>query len=234
MANATRTKYNLGELMEESMDRVQPQASRAKIAVAVSGRGRTLDNLASYSQTSFSNFTVAAVISSNPRCQALSLKSARDLPQFIASFHPERHNEETPKLLDFLTKEGIDWVVLGGFLKPFPIMQPYRKRVINIHPALLPAHGGFGMYGIRVHRSVLAAGELKSGASVHYVTEKYDEGDVIAQAATEVLKSDTPETLSERVFNLETKLLPDVLVDLIDGRLPLPNKKTAVYHYSLR
>lgn len=104
-------------------------------------------------------------------------------------------------------------VVLAGYLKlvPSAVVSRFDWRMINIHPALLPEFGGPGMYGIKVHQAVLAAGKKESGASVHYVTEEYDRGEVIARARVPVLPGDTAETLAARVLTAEHRLLPHVV-----------------------
>lgn len=114
-------------------------------------------------------------------------------------------------------------VVLAGYLKLVPpgVVSRFEWRMVNIHPALLPDFGGPGMYGIRVHQAVLAAGAKESGASVHYVTEEYDRGPVIARARVPVLSGDTPESLAARVLIAEHKLLPHVVRVL--SLMGLPN-----------
>jgi len=114
-------------------------------------------------------------------------------------------------------------VVLAGYLKLVPtgVVSRFPWRMINIHPALLPDFGGPGMYGIRVHQAVLAAGKKESGASVHYVTEEYDRGDVIARARVPVLAGDSAETLAARVLTAEHRLLPHVVTVL--SLMGLPN-----------
>ena len=104
-------------------------------------------------------------------------------------------------------------VVLAGYLKlvPSAVVSRFDWRMINIHPALLPEFGGPGMYGLKVHQAVLAAGKKESGASVHYVTEEYDRGEVIARARVPVLPGDTAETLAARVLTAEHRLLPHVV-----------------------
>lgn len=114
-------------------------------------------------------------------------------------------------------------VVLAGYLKlvPADVVSRFRWRMVNIHPALLPDFGGPGMYGIRVHEAVLASGATQSGASVHYVTEEYDRGAVIARARAPVLPGDTAEALAARVLAVEHRLLPHVVIEL--ARRGLPN-----------
>lgn len=107
------------------------------------------------------------------------------------------------RLIDAL--EGIDWVCLAGFMRlvPSSVISKFPKRMLNIHPALLPKFGGKGMFGIHVHEAVIAAKEKESGCTVHYVSENYDEGEIILRAKCSVLASDTPATLAERVLSLE-------------------------------
>jgi folate-dependent phosphoribosylglycinamide formyltransferase PurN len=115
--------------------------------------------------------------------------------------------------LALLREHRIDLLVLAGYLKLVPreVVAAYRGRIINIHPALLPRHGGPGMYGRRVHAAVLAAGDRESGASVHLVDEVYDRGEVLAQERVPVLPGDTPESLAARVLEAEHRLLPAVV-----------------------
>jgi phosphoribosylglycinamide formyltransferase 1 len=115
-----------------------------------------------------------------------------------------------------------DLVVLAGYLKLVPsgVVARFRHRMVNIHPALLPAFGGPGMYGRRVHAAVLASGARQSGATVHYVDEHYDRGPIIAQHAVSVAPDDTPDTLARRVLAVEHELLPRVVLELARRGLP--------------
>jgi phosphoribosylglycinamide formyltransferase-1 len=110
---------------------------------------------------------------------------------------------------------GIDLVVLAGYLALLPIPDDYRGRILNIHPALLPRHGGPGMYGRRVHEAVLAAGDTQSGCTVHECDDVYDHGRTVMQATCPVLASDTPEALSERVFALECEVYPRAIAQVL-------------------
>jgi len=126
--------------------------------------------------------------------------------------------------IDALSQHQIDLVVLAGYLKlvPAPVVHRYRGRIINIHPALLPAFGGPGMYGHRVHEAVLANGASVSGATVHLVDEIYDRGAILAQARVPVLPADTPDTLAERVLAVEHRLLPTVVLAAAAAGHPVP------------
>jgi phosphoribosylglycinamide formyltransferase 1 len=123
----------------------------------------------------------------------------------------------------FLAAVGdTDLVVLAGYLKLVPgaAVARFRHRMINIHPALLPAFGGAGMYGKRVHAAVLASGATRSGVTVHYVDEQYDRGPIIAQRSVPVLPGDTPDTLAARVLEIEHEILPAVVLELARRGVP--------------
>jgi len=122
--------------------------------------------------------------------------------------------------------QGIDLIVLAGFLRLIPaeLVRAFPQRIVNIHPALLPKYGGAGMYGERVHRAVLAAGEKESGITIHYVNERYDEGEHLFQATCPVRPDDTPETLAQRIHELEHRYYPEVVASLI-AKLQAPSHK---------
>lgn len=121
------------------------------------------------------------------------------------------------KILRQLQDEQTDFIILAGFLWLMPpcITAAYPNRIINIHPALLPAYGGKGMYGHHVHEAVIAAGEKESGITIHFVNDHYDQGAVIFQAKCPVTSTDTPETLAEKVHELEYKHFPKVIENVI-------------------
>jgi phosphoribosylglycinamide formyltransferase 1 len=184
-----------------------------KIAVAVSGRGRSLQNLIDQA----SGYCVAAVISSKADAPANEIAEALGLPLFIV----DGKAEQALALDAWLKSLQIEWVALAGFLKAFPALPSFNNRVINIHPALLPLFGGKGMYGHHVHKAVFAAGEQQSGATIHFVTEHYDEGQIIARARVSVADAQSPEDIGQRVFAIECQLYPEVLKKLACGDLPL-------------
>ena len=126
--------------------------------------------------------------------------------------------------LDILATARVGLVVLAGFLKRVPaaVVDAWRGRIINIHPALLPRHGGPGMYGGRVHRAVLESGDSTTGATVHLVTEEYDRGPVLGQEAVPVLPGDTAETLASRVLAVEHRLLPAAVLAAAAAGRPVP------------
>jgi phosphoribosylglycinamide formyltransferase-1 len=120
-------------------------------------------------------------------------------------------------LLQELDYRSVKWIVLAGFLRKIPLnlLRGYPNRIINVHPALLPKYGGQGMYGMNVHRAVVEAKELKSGISIHLVNEEFDKGELLAQFETEILETDTPEKVAEKVQMLEHLHFPEVVEKVI-------------------
>jgi folate-dependent phosphoribosylglycinamide formyltransferase PurN len=133
-------------------------------------------------------------------------------------------------MLALLERHDVTHVVLAGYLKlvPVAVTARYRGAIVNVHPALLPAHGGPGMYGVRVHRAVLAAGDTASGATVHFVDAEYDRGAIIAAASVPVARGDTPESLAARVLVAEHFLLPRVVHALAAAQVRLAASGAAV------
>jgi phosphoribosylglycinamide formyltransferase-1 len=127
-------------------------------------------------------------------------------------------------ILDVLEKSQIDLIILAGYMRilGLPILQRYQGRVLNIHPSLLPKFGGKGMYGMHVHRAVLEAQEVETGATIHLVTENYDEGPIVAQMKVPVLAGDTPEILAQRVLQVEHELYVDTVRKIASGHIALP------------
>jgi phosphoribosylglycinamide formyltransferase-1 len=184
----------------------------APIAVFVSGTGRTLRNLFERIDAGDLPASVRVVAASKP-CPALEIARSRGVPTLDGAVY------DTPERVECaLAPFGVRWIVLAGYVKLLPIPPGFAGRVVNIHPALLPKFGGPGMFGMRVHRAVLDAGERRSGCTVHLADGAYDSGPVLAQASCEVQPTDTPEDLAARVFALELELYPRVLRDVFTGR----------------
>ncbi len=186
-----------------------------RVAVCVSGRGSNLAALLAALPVD-GPATVAFVLSNRPDAGALDIARTRGIPTAVLA-----PSSDPSQWLGPLEAAGIDFIVLAGFLKQVPeaVVTAFLGRIINVHPALLPKHGGPGMYGLHVHRAVLAAGDLESGATVHAVTARYDEGPILGQARVPVLPGDTPELLAARVLETEHRLLPAaVLAATTTGR----------------
>src|SRR5467141_3482103 len=184
------------------------------VAVLVSGGGTNLQALLDALRDS-AVARVACVVASGAGAGALERARRAGVPTVVLT-DPEDPGEVVTATGDARL------VVLAGYLKRIPpaAVARLRWRVINIHPALLPAFGGPGMYGRRVHEAVLASGATLSGATVHYVDEEYDRGPIIAQWPVPVRPGETPETLAARVLEVEHRLLPFVVVELAKRGVP--------------
>jgi phosphoribosylglycinamide formyltransferase-1 len=193
------------------------------IAVFGSGRGSNFRAvLRALEEGKLPNTRIVCVISNNST--AGILETARE--HSILALHLSPKNFPTDDayveaLLSQLRLLEVNLVVLAGYMKLLPhrLVETYRQRILNIHPALLPRFGGKGMYGIHVHEAVLAAGERESGATVHFVDEVYDHGAIILQKRVPVLPDDTPETLAARVLTVEHELYPEVLRRIASGEI---------------
>lgn len=192
---------------------------KTRIAVAVSGGGRSLENFLAEQDAPFE---IAAVISSNPNSRARLIAEEHGLPVYLFDSKSLNPND----LESWLLGLGVEWIALAGFLKIFPSMPSFEGKTVNIHPSLLPKFGGHGMYGLRVHTAVHAAHEKFSGATIHFVNERYDEGAIIAQGEVDVSMESSAEAIAAKVFALECRLYPLVLAKLVRGELPLTNGQT--------
>lgn len=174
-----------------------------RVVVAVSGRGSNLLALGDAIRRD-PGIEIVAVVSDRD-APALEMARRRGWPALRLT-NPRDGDE----LLAVLREYNADLLVLAGYLRlvPSAVVVEWRDRIINIHPALLPRHGGAGMYGTRVHAAVLAAGDAESGATVHLVDEEFDRGAILGQARVPVLAEDTPESLAARVLSAEHRLLP--------------------------
>jgi formyltetrahydrofolate-dependent phosphoribosylglycinamide formyltransferase len=189
-----------------------------RLAVCVSGRGSNLQALIDALDRS-PLAQVVLVLSNRPDTPALELARERGINAVALTDYRDPF-----EWLARLSSEAVDLVVLAGYLKlvPAEVIAAYRGRILNIHPALLPAFGGPGMYGKRVHETVLASGARVSGATVHLVDEEYDRGEILAQARVPVLPGDTPESLAARVLEAEHRLLPAVVLKAAEAGRPVP------------
>ena len=179
-----------------------------RVVVCISGRGSNLTALLD-ALPAGAPARVVLVLADRPDAGGLSSAAERGVE--TAVLHDA---SDAAEWLRRLEGAAADLVVLAGFLKlvPAPVVARYRGRMLNVHPALLPAFGGAGMYGTRVHRAVLASGAAESGATVHLVDEVYDRGPILAQERVPVEPGDTPERLAARVLEAEHRLLPAVVL----------------------
>ncbi|NCT17695.1 MAG: phosphoribosylglycinamide formyltransferase [Flavobacteriaceae bacterium CG_4_8_14_3_um_filter_34_10] len=192
-----------------------------RLAIFASGNGSNAENIIRYFLES-DTVEVVLVLSNSPKAKVL--ERARSLNISVATFSKEDFYM-SEAILKRLLKEKIDWIILAGFLLKFPepILQHYKNKVINIHPALLPKFGGKGMYGMHIHKAVVENKESETGITIHYVNENYDEGKIIFQAKTEVLGTDTPEIIAEKIHILEQHHFPKVIENLIINNKNIPS-----------
>lgn len=183
------------------------------IAIFISGKGTNALNLLRYFQNHV-RVKIALVFSTRPN--ELIEKAADDFSVNFIQFD-ENGCPWQDLALKVCEQNKIDFIVLAGFLKKFPspLIKNFPDRIVNIHPSLLPKFGGKGMYGQHVHQAVIAAGDKKSGITIHYVNEEFDEGEVVAQIETELDENETSESLAEKIHTLEMEYFPKVLEELL-------------------
>lgn len=189
--------------------------NKRNIAIFASGSGTNAQRISEYF-LNHPEIAVSVILSNKSDAYVLVRAKKLNIPSIVF----DRHTfYDTSGISEILKKNNIDLIVLAGFLWLIPedLIRSYRGRIINIHPALLPKYGGKGMYGSRVHEAVIQSGDKESGISIHYVTEKYDEGNIIFQAKCDVLPDDTTETLAQRIHQLEYEHYPEVIEKIIKG-----------------
>ena len=184
-------------------------ANLKRLVVFASGAGSNARQLITHFKTS-PIAKVALIVCNKPGAGVISVADQENVPVLL--IEKERFFNEDAYLPE-LKKAGADLIILAGFLWKIPavLIDVYPRRIINIHPALLPMYGGKGMYGQHVHEAVLNSGEVQSGITIHYVDEHYDNGDIIFQTACPVLQGDTPQVLAQRIHQLEHLHYPRVI-----------------------
>lgn len=169
--------------------------------------------------------TPALLICNNPGAAALERAAKAGMPSKVINrkTHPDPE-ELDAAMLHALKEAGVELVVLAGYMKKIgpQTLSHFRNRILNIHPALLPSHGGQGMFGLNVHQAVLGAKELETGATVHIINDVYDEGPILQQVRVPILPGDTPETLQARVLEQEHILYPETIAKIARGEIELP------------
>ncbi|MGX7349300.1 phosphoribosylglycinamide formyltransferase [Dolosicoccus paucivorans] len=171
-----------------------------KFGVLISGGGTNLQAVIDYCQTT-PKAEVAVVISNNPSAYGLTRAKNHGIDQYVL--------QDGDDILNTLKEHDVDYVLLLGYLRKVPekIIQAYPEKIINIHPSLIPAFSGKGYYGMKVHEAAIKKGVKYTGATVHFVNEIYDDGRIINQAVVPVDPKDTPETLQQKVLEVEHQLL---------------------------
>jgi phosphoribosylglycinamide formyltransferase-1 len=196
-------------------------ASRTlRLAVLISGGGRTLANLLERIAAGTLSATVETVVSSRGDVRGVEIARAVGIPTHVLPPQGRPLADWSREIFDRCRAAGADLVVMAGFLHLVEIPTDFADQVINIHPSLLPAFGGKGFHGMHVHRAVLDRGCTISGCTVHLVDGEYDHGRILLQQAVPVEPSDSPESLAARVFEAECRALPEALNRLATGTLP--------------
>lgn len=186
-----------------------------RIAIFASGNGsNALRMMEEYDART--DMTVALIVSNNRKAGVLEKAARWSVPSVVIDRQALYESEEVVALM---RTHRIDWIVLAGFmwLVPPALVAAFPDRIVNIHPALLPSYGGKGMYGMHVHEAVHAARESQSGITIHYVNERYDEGNIIFQASCDLDEQDTPLDIAHKVQALEHVHYPRVVAELVTG-----------------
>jgi phosphoribosylglycinamide formyltransferase-1 len=197
-----------------------------RIAVLLSGSGTSLENLLEWIGSGRLDAQVVVVIASKAGAFGLERARRHGIPAVAI---PRREHPDVEAFNDALhvelARHAVDLVALLGFLSPFHTRGRYGGRVINVHPALIPAFSGKGFYGHRVHEAVLESGVKLTGATVHFADDEYDHGPIILQEAVPVRDDDTPDTLAARVQEVERRLVPEAIRLFAAGRLVIEGRR---------
>ncbi len=183
------------------------------IVIFASGTGTNAENIIRYFQKKESA-TIKLVLSNKKEAQVLERAKKLNVP---CRYIPKMDWEKGEEILSLLQSNEIDLIVLAGFLLKVPdsLLEAYSRRIVNIHPALLPKYGGKGMYGNRVHEAVAAAEETETGITIHYINKEYDKGEIISQVTCPIQPDDTPEEIASKVHALEYEHYPQVIESLL-------------------
>lgn len=208
-------------------------SSKLKLAILISGSGRTLKNFIDLAGEGELPIDIKLVVSSSAKAGGLQHAAAADIPTLVVSRAnyakgPAGDKPYGDVIFAACRDAGVDFVVMAGFLKLAPVPDEFAGRVVNIHPALIPAFCGPGMYGHHVHQAVLDAGVKVTGCTVHFVDNQYDHGPIIWQQPVPVFADDTADTLAGRVFVAEMEAYPHVLKLLAAGRVQLDGGRVTI------
>ena len=195
-----------------------------RLAIFASGGGSNFQAILDATRRGTLCADVVLCVTNSDRAGVIERATKHSIP--VLRISPNDYldaDDYSADLLSGLDASGVDFIALAGYMKMIPaeIVERFRGRIVNIHPALLPAFGGKGMYGMRVHEAVIASGEETSGASVHVVDEEYDTGPIVLQYSVPVLPDDTPGSLAARVLEVEHRLYPDALALFAEERIVL-------------
>lgn len=180
-----------------------------RVAIFASGKGTNAEKIIEKCREN-----IALIVCNNPNAGVVDVAKKYNVPFIILN---KETFFKTENLIFDLQKYRVDFIVLAGFLWMIPayLIKHFPKKIINLHPAMLPKFGGKGMYGMSVHKAVINAGEKESGITIHYVNENYDEGEIILQVKCEINPGDSPEILSRKIQMLEHKHFPGIVKKMI-------------------
>ena len=189
------------------------QKKKIRLAIFASGSGTNTESIIKYFEND-ENVEVSSVFTNNPNAYVITRAKNHYIPVF--TFTREDFYKSN-KVMDILYDQGADYIILAGFLwlVPSHIVNAFENRILNIHPALLPAYGGKGMYGENVHKAVCENGEPETGITIHKVNEKYDDGDIVFQEKVILSRDDTPESIARKVHELEYAHYPRVIKQFV-------------------
>jgi phosphoribosylglycinamide formyltransferase-1 len=206
-----------------------PNSKTFSIAVLISGGGTTLKNLIERIGDGRLRAAIRLVVSSNPNAAGLRFAQEANIPSLIVQRKDYLDQDAySREIFSHCRAAAVDLAVMGGFLKQLTIPPDFANRVTNIHPALVPAFCGKGLYGHRVHEAVLEYGAKVSGCTVHFADNQYDHGPVILQKTVPVLDDDTPETLAARVFQAECEAYPEAIQLIAEDRIRVDGRRVRI------
>ncbi|MCP4229666.1 MAG: phosphoribosylglycinamide formyltransferase [bacterium] len=197
---------------------------KCRIGILASGSGSNLQTFIDAVERGDIAAEIVAVISNNSKAKALERARKHNIKAVhLSNIHYPDDRELDLAFITLFRKLGVNLVLLCGYMKKRgpDFIAAFRNRILNVHPALIPKHCGKGMYGMKVHESVIASGDEETGVTIHIVNEEYDRGPIVAQRRVPVLDGDTPETLQKRVLEVEHSLFPEVVARVCSRGLDL-------------
>lgn len=201
------------------------------ITVFASGRGSNFQAILNAIDRGVLSARISLLLSNRSDAGAMEIARLRGIPTIHLSQKMfVSDGEFAQHMLSVLNKHNTELIALAGYLKHIPsrVIEQYRNRIVNIHPALLPSFGGAGMYGHYVHEAVIASGVKVSGATVHLVDEEYDRGPILLQKTVEVVPNDTADSLAARVLKIEHEIFPLALKAFVEGKVKIEGRKAWV------
>lgn len=200
-----------------------------RLAVLLSGSGTTLQNIIDHCEDESLAATVSCVIASKTSAYGLVRAAQHGIPAYAITTkdYPD-YDARNEAIWDTIRSHGVELVVLAGYMSLLKVPEDFANRIINVHPALIPAFSGQGMFGQHVHEAVIAYGAKVTGATVHFVDDTYDHGPIIMQEAIPVNDQDTAESLAERVQALERKLYPRAIQMIAEERVTVEGRRVRI------